>query len=275
MAALIKEGCAMERPARPPVRHSLAVRLTHWLNVVILLVLLASGLQIFNAHPALYWGETSTFDDPWISMAAQRRGEHLAGVTRIGELTLTTTGVLGASDGQVRGFPAWATLPSYRSLADGRRWHFFFAWLFLFNGLIYLAWGAASGHFRRALAPRRSELVPRHLGREILDHARLRFPHGRYNTLQKLAYLAVIFVLLPLMLLTGLAMSPGVNAAMPWIFEMFGGRQSARTFHFLSATALVAFVLIHLAMVVASGSVRQIRAMVTGRDPPPRAIAAA
>ncbi|HMO43329.1 MAG TPA: cytochrome b/b6 domain-containing protein, partial [Phenylobacterium sp.] len=89
------------------VRHSLAVRLTHWLNVVILLVLLASGLQIFNAHPALYWGETSTFDDPWISMAAQRRGEHLAGVTRIGELTLTTTGVLGASDGQVRGFPAW------------------------------------------------------------------------------------------------------------------------------------------------------------------------
>ena len=265
----------MVRPARPPVRHSLAVRLTHWLNVVILLVLLASGLQIFNAHPALYWGETSTFDDPWIAMTAQRRGEDLAGVTRIGKLTLTTTGVLGASDGQARGFPAWATLPSYRSLADGRRWHFFFAWLFLFNGLIYLAWGAASGHFRRDLAPRRSELVPRHLGREILDHARLRFPHGRYNTLQKLAYLAVIFVLLPLMLLTGLAMSPGVNAAMPWIFEMFGGRQSARTFHFLSATALVAFVLIHLAMVVASGSVRQIRAMVTGRDPPPRAIAAA
>lgn len=260
----------MERPARPPVRHSLAVRLTHWLNVVILLVLLASGLQIFNAHPALYWGETSTFDDPWISMVAQRRGEDLAGVTRIGELTLTTTGVLGASDGQARGFPAWATLPSYRSLADGRRWHFFFAWLFLFNGLIYLAWGAASGHFRRDLAPRRSELAPRHLGREVLDHARLRFPHGRYNTLQKLAYLAVIFVLLPLMLLTGLAMSPGVNAAMPWIFEMFGGRQSARTIHFLSATALVAFVLVHLLMVAASGPGRQILAMITGRDRSPR-----
>lgn len=260
----------MGEPEYTPHRHRLPVRLTHWLNVIVLLVLLGSGLQIFNAHPALYWGQTSTFDDPWVSMTARRMGDELTGVTQIGDLSLTTTGVLGASDGQARGFPAWATLPSYRSLADGRRWHFFFAWLFVFNGLVYLGWGLASGHFRRDLAPRLAEVAPRHLWTEIKDHARLRFPHGRYNTLQKLAYLVVIFGLLPLMLLTGLAMSPGVNAAMPWIFEMFGGRQSARTIHFLSATGLVAFVLIHLAMVVASGPVRQVRAMITGRDLPPR-----
>ncbi len=254
---------------RPRPRHSLLVRLTHWLNVLVLLVLLGSGLQIFNAHPALYWGHASTFADPWISMTAEPRGQGLAGVTQVGDLKLETTGVLGLSDGMQRGFPAWATLPGYRSLAEGRRWHFFFAWLFVFNGLAYLAWGLFSGHFRRDLAPQRRELSPRHLWTEIKDHLALRFPHGRYNALQKLVYLAVIFGLLPLMVVSGLGMSPGVNAAWPWTFEIFGGRQSARTIHFLSALALVAFVLIHIAMVFASGPVRQLRAMITGGEPSP------
>lgn len=250
-------------------RHSLATRLTHWINAAVLLVLLLSGLQIFNAHPALYWGETSTFARPWLVMFAAEQGGEPTGLTKIGSLRFDTTGVLGLSGNEARGFPAWATLPSYRSLADGRRWHFFFAWIFALNGLIYLAVALIGGHLRRDLLPRRSELTPRHLAREVADHARLRFPKGeaarRYNALQKLAYLAVIFILLPLMVLTGLSMSPGMNAGLPWLAELFGGRQSARTIHFLTAGGIVLFVAVHVVMVLVSGPANSLRSMITGK----------
>ena len=247
-------------------RHGLTTRLTHWINAAALLVLLLSGLQIFNAHPALYWGDVSTFARPWISMFAAERGGEAIGVTKIGSTYVETTGVLGFSGNEVRGFPAWATLPSYRSLADGRRWHFAFAWLFVLNGLVYLSAGLIGGHVRRDLLPARDQLTPRHLAREIADHARLRFPASRrYNVLQKLTYLAVIFVLLPMMVLTGLSMSPGMNAGFPWLPELFGGRQSARTLHFISASLIVLFVLVHLAMVLASGPLNSLRAMITGK----------
>ncbi|MFN3511833.1 MAG: cytochrome b/b6 domain-containing protein [Phenylobacterium sp.] len=254
-------------------RHSLLVRVTHWVNAVTLAVLLMSGLQIFNAHPSLYWGETSTFATPWIAIALGERGGEPVGVLKVGDRLYDTTGVLGWSGKpgmrEPRAFPAWATLPSYRSLADGRRWHFFFAWVLVLNGLAYLSAGLVGGHIRRDLLPRRGELGPRHLWREALDHARLRFPKGeaarRYNSLQKLAYLLVIFILLPLMLLTGLSMSPGMNAAFPWLADLFGGRQSARTIHFLTAGALVLFTLIHVSMVVLSGPWSGLRSMITGR----------
>ena len=250
-------------------RHSLLVRLTHWINVAALLVLLASGLQIFNAHPALYWGDVSTFAQPWVAMVAAERGEQAVGVTKIGPAVFETTGVLGFSNGQVRGFPAWATLPSFRSLADGRRWHFFFAWIFVLNGLVYLLAGLGGGHFRRDLLPGRDQLGARHLAREIADHARLRFPRGeaarRYNALQKLSYLVVVFVLLPLMVLTGLSMSPGMNAGFSWLPEFFGGRQSARTVHFLSAALIVLFVVVHVLMVLLSSPWNSLRSMITGR----------
>ena len=260
-----------KRPPQPVEmirRHSLATRLTHWTNVLALLVLLTSGLQIFNAHPALYWGEASRFSEPWVAMVAAERGDEMVGLTRIGDAVYETTGVLGFS-GEARGFPAWATLPSYRSLADGRRWHFFFAWVFVINGLIYLVAGLLSGHFRRDLAPDRDQLGPRHVLREIANHARLRFPRGvearRYNLIQKVSDLAVIFVLLPLMLLTGLSMSPAFGAVGYWLIELFGGRQSARTLHFISAALIVLFVLVHVAMVFAAGAWNNLRAMITGR----------
>ncbi len=254
-------------------RHSLLVRVTHWINVLALLVLLTSGLQIFVAHPALYWGAKSTFSEPWVLVGVGRKAGELVGVTQIGDAVFETTGVLGLSGKpgfeEQRAFPAWATLPSYRSLADGRRWHFFFAWLFVLNGLTYLAGNLVNGHLRRDLTPTRDELRPRHLWREVLDHARLRFPKGeaaqRYNSLQKLTYLAVIFVVLPLMVLTGLSMSPGMNAALPWLPELFGGRQSARTIHFLSASAIVLFVIVHVVMVIVSSPLNSLRSMITGR----------
>lgn len=254
-------------------RHTLATRVTHWLNVLALSLLLMSGLQIFNAHPALYWGSASTFADPWLSMSKQEVGGEPRGVTTIGSLTLDTTGLLGWSGKEgmreQRGFPAWATIPSYRSLTDGRRWHFFFAWLFVFNGLAYWLIGLVGGHIRRDMLPTRDQLQPRHILHEISTHARLQFPKGeaarRYNVIQKLTYLLVIAILLPMMVATGLSMSPGFNAAAPWLPDLFGGRQSARTIHFLSAAGIVLFVVVHLALVVVSGLWNNIRSMITGK----------
>jgi thiosulfate reductase cytochrome b subunit len=256
-------------------RHSLLVRLTHWANVLCLTVLLLSGLQIFNAHPQLYWGQYGADNDPsFIDISAVENGDTIRGVTRVGSLSLPTTGVLGASKGEdgeltARAFPAWLTLPSYQDLATGRRWHFFFAWVFVLNGLAYLLHGFFAGHFRRDLMPSGDQLKPAHLLQEIKDHARLRFAKGEearhYNALQKATYLLVIFVLLPGMVATGLTMSPGFNAIAPWLLDLFGGRQSARTLHFLTASALVLFVIVHVAMVVASGLWNNMRSMVTGR----------
>ncbi|KWV56091.1 HupC [Rhizobium altiplani] len=255
-------------------RHSLTVRLSHWLNVLCMTVLLFSGLQIFNAHPALYWGQYGADSDPsFLSLEAVEQGDAIRGVTRVGGLAFDTTGTLGVSnvDGEptARGFPAWITLPSYQDLATGRRWHFFFAWLFVVNGLIYLGYGLLTRHFRRDLLPTTDEMAPAHLAQEIVDHARLRFPKGEkarsYNALQKLTYLLVIFVALPLMIATGLTMSPGFDAFAPWLIDLFGGRQSARTLHFITASSLVAFVVVHVAMVLVSGVFNNMRSMITGR----------
>lgn len=255
-------------------RHSIVTRFTHWINVLCLTFLLLSGLQIFNAHPELYWGHYGAdYDHSFLSIGAEEDGDTIRGVTRIGSLSIPTTGFLGASDvdGERvnRGFPSWLTIPSYQDLATGRRWHFFFAWFFAINGIVYLVYGLLAGHFRRDLLPSRDQLKPAHLLHEIADHARLRFPKGeearRYNALQKFAYLGVVFGLLPLMVLTGLTMSPAMDAAWPWLLELFGGRQSARSIHFITASLLVAFVVIHLAMVLLSGVWNNLRSMVTGR----------
>ena len=254
-------------------RHSVMVRITHWVNAFCLLVLLVSGLQIFNAHPTLYFGEKSEPDRAVLSMRAVEQPDgSYSGITTIGSTQFDTTGVLGLSrdasgEYENRGFPGWITLPSYRDLATGRRWHFFFAWLFVLNGLAYLIYAAWSGHVRRDLAPTRSQL--RHIGQSVWEHVRFHFPKGdeakSYNVLQKLAYLAVIFGLLPLIVLTGLTMSPAMNAAFPFMLDVFGGRQSARTIHFLCATGITLFVVVHLVMVVATGTWNNIRSMITGR----------
>ncbi len=161
-------------------RHTAVTRLTHWINVLAVSLLILSGLQIFNAHPALYWGQKSHFDDPWVSMTAEQRGDSIVGVTKIGALKLETTGLFGWSGKpgmqEARGFPAWATIPSFRDLADGRRWHFFFAWLFVINGVCYIAYAVASGHLNRDLLPTRQEL--RDIGQSIAAHLRFHQPTG-------------------------------------------------------------------------------------------------
>jgi len=253
-------------------RHRAPVRIMHWINVICLFLLLFSGFQIFNAHPALYWGETSHFESPLLAMEARPRSEGIRGVTTIFGRDFDTTGFLGASrnsdgDLQPRAFPTWLTLPGPQWLAMGRRWHFFFGWLFVINGLVYVAYAVWSRHVTRDLLPTRRDW--RGVGRSIVDHVLFRHPKGEaatcYNVLQKLSYLAVVFVLGPLVVLTGLGMSPNMNAVLGWSLDLAGGRQSARTLHFVVALAFIAFFFVHLFEVVVTGAVNNIRSMITGR----------
>jgi thiosulfate reductase cytochrome b subunit len=265
-------------PAREVIyRHAVVVRATHWINVLCLALLLMSGLRIFNYHPALYWGNYGYRGVPAVFAVdsdTDPESGKIAGVTRIAGHSFDTTGVLGVSYDPERGmvrraFPAWLTLPGEPGLALARDWHFLMAWLLVGNGAVYLMSGMLSGHFRRDLAPAADQLAARHILADIWDHIRLRVPRGeaarRYNVLQKLAYLTVIFLLLPLMVLSGLTMSPAVTAAVPGLLDLFGGRQSARTIHFLVANLLVLFVLVHVAEVLLAGAVNQMRSMITGR----------
>jgi thiosulfate reductase cytochrome b subunit len=263
---------------RPPrvYRHRLPTRIWHWLNAVTLLIMLMSGLMIFNAHPRLYWGEYgANFDRAWLVIGSTADEGYL----RIGDWRVETTGVLGRwtnAEGVEKtwAFPGWATIPTSYSLADGRRWHLFFAWVMAISLTLYMLWTAIGGHLKKDLHVRRTEWSPRHIWHDIKDHARLRFPRGeaaaRYGILQKLSYIGVIFILLPLMIATGLTMSPGLNASAPWLLDLFGGRQSARSIHFIAAWALVAFFLVHILMVLLAGPVNEVRSMVTGwfRLPP-------
>ena len=250
-------------------RHRLPVRLMHWINVVCMTILLMSGLNIFNAHPSLYWGQDSS-GKPWLSLEARDTPTGPVGRTSIGNYEIATTGVLGLSkvDGQLtaRGFPSWATIPGGQWLAMARHWHLFFAWLFVINGIAYVLWTIVSRHLSRDLVPTKFEL--KHIGRSIVDHIKFKHPSGeaarRYNVLQSLTYLIVIFVLLPMIVLAGMALSPRIDSVITGWLDLFGGRQSARSVHFLAAMGLLLFVFIHVFEVIVAGVWNEIRSMVTG-----------
>jgi thiosulfate reductase cytochrome b subunit len=268
-----------ETPAKPKrtqrnreviYRHRLPVRLTHWLNALCIFLLVGTGLNIFNAHPSLYWGQKGDeYDKPFLALYAIDTPAGPRGQTAIGPLHFDTTGVLGWSKQQgdftQRGWPEWITLPSYTDLADARHWHFFFAWLLVLNGIAYLAWSLGSRHLQRDIWPTVSDLKA--IPRSVLDHIRLKHPTGeeakRYNVLQRLAYLGLIVAVCG-MVLTGLSMSPGVDAVFP-LFQLFGGRQSARSLHFIFAAAIVLFIAIHLIEVVLAGPLNEVWSIISGR----------
>jgi thiosulfate reductase cytochrome b subunit len=273
-------GSAEMTPTQPYFvhRHALAVRVTHWINAIAIFFLLMTGLNIFNAHPSLYWGQyganpPGAADASWLQIGSTG-GADPQGYVRIGDLTVTTTGVLGRSASkagpqQAIAYPHWATFPSYRDLATARNFHFFFAWVLVINGVVYLGYGLLSGHIRRDLLPRAGELAPANIGHDIASHARLDFPRGeaakRYHILQKLAYGGVIFILIPGLVFTGLGMSPGINAAWPFILDLTGGRASARSLHWIFANLMLLFIIVHLLMVVLAGPWNEIRSMITGK----------
>lgn len=252
-------------------RHKLATRVWHWLNALAIFLMLASGLMIFNAHPRLYWGKYgANADHAWLEIGSTPTQGYL----RVAGLKLTTTGFLGRSKdltGEERTYamPDWATIPGVYDLAGGREIHFAFAWLLVIPGLLFWLISALNGHFRRDLRLTRRELAPSNIWHDIRDHARLRFPTGaaarNYNVLQKMSYVALIFIFLPLMVLTGLAMSPGMDAGWSWLLALFGGRQSARSIHFIVAMAILGFIIVHLVMVVLAGPINEVRSMITGR----------
>ena len=214
-----------------PIRHAAWVRATHWISAAAFAALAVSGTAILLALPRLFWGETGALDAP-------------AAIVLPLPVNVEQTG--------------W-----------GRNLHFLAAWIFVLNGALYLLWSLVAGHLRRRLLPDADQIRPSHLAREIRDHLRLRgggaASETRYNGLQKLAYLGVILVLSPLMLLTGLTMSPGTTAAFPELFTLFGGRQSARTIHFVSASLLMLFLAVHVWQVLANRPVALMRGMITGR----------
>jgi thiosulfate reductase cytochrome b subunit len=214
------------------MRFSLLVRVTHWLNTISFVALVVSGVGILLAHPRFYWGETGGVGTPSL-------------------FDLPLPFMLGGPSG-------W-----------GRYMHFQAAWLCVLTGLLYGVWGLLSQHFRKELWPAKGQLAWSSLRTELRNHVRLKKPASsdayRYNVLQRLSYLAVVFVIFPLMIWTGLAMSPAVTSVMPFLVASSGGFESARTIHFFAAILLVLFVLIHLAMVYLAGFVPRTRAMITGR----------
>lgn len=221
------------KPGRLIIRQKRITRITHWLWAISLFFLLLSGLQIFNAHPALYIGNESGF-------------AYDNAIFVIDEI------------------PGWLTIPSTQDLATGRVVHFFFAWILVATLVVWVVASLRNRHLKKDILPRASDL--RNLPSDFKDHLHLKFHHTtRYSPLQKLAYAGVLFVLFPLIILTGLCMSPGMNAVLPWLPELFGGRQTARTIHFITMVLLVGFFIIHMAMIFLAGPVNEIRSIITGR----------
>jgi len=219
-------------------RHSALVRVTHWIHTLSFFALVVSGIGILLAHPRFYWGETGAVGTPSLF-----------------DLPL----------------PFLVTTPTYVGPSSwGRSLHFLSAWVCVLNGLLYAISGLLSQHFRKNLMPLKSQLSASSMTRIVSNHLHLNRPSEEesltYNVLQRLAYLAVVFLLFPLMIWTGLAMSPSVTSVFPFLVTVLHGQQSARTLHFFIANFLVLFLLVHIAMVSLAGFTRRVRAMITGQS---------
>lgn len=221
---------APDRAAAP--RHAVFVRVTHWINAVATFALIVSGVAILLAHPRLYWGETGAVGTPSL-------------------LDLPLPFMLTGQSG-------W-----------GRSLHFLAAWITVLTGLLYVMLGAVTRHVQRDMLPGRADLSGASLARTIGEHLRLRFIDAAhehtYNVLQRLAYSAVVLLLFPLMIWSGLAMSPAVTSVFPVLVNVLGGHQSARTIHFFTAASIVLFIVVHLMMVSMSGFTLRMRSMLVGR----------
>jgi thiosulfate reductase cytochrome b subunit len=224
-------------------RHSAVVRVTHWLTTLSFLALLVTGVEILISHPRFYWGEAGN----------------------VLTAPLFTIPIPASRHSVPTGYGY--VLPDQNGWS--RYLHFQSAWAAVLTGLLYLAWGFFSGHIRRNLLPARADLSPGGIRTVIAGHLRLRPGRGEdawsYNVVQRLTYLGVVFVLFPLVVWTGLAMSPAVVSAIPAVVTILGGQQSARTIHFFVSILLVLFLVVHLFLVYRAGFRNRVGAMITGR----------
>jgi len=238
--------------------HARWVRVSHWIGAASVLILAVTGVVMLMAHPRLYWGEAGNDLTPALLELPISRNHQHGGWDAPRPFFARAGSPVSAS----------RTFDIFNQNGWGRSLHFLAGWGLFATGALYLIGGVFGGHFRSRVWPGARELRPGVVGRHVLDHLRLRMPSAtggpRYNVLQKIAYSLVIFVAAPLMVLTGLAMSPAIGAAFNWLPRLFGGHQSARTIHFVAFVLLVLFVLVHVAMVWASGFRRQMRAMTVG-----------
>ncbi|MBW8815183.1 MAG: cytochrome b/b6 domain-containing protein [Caulobacterales bacterium] len=242
-----------------PAGHARWVRVCHWLIAASVFGLAYSGIAILMVQPRLYWGNAGNDLMPaWLELPISRNYHHGGWAP-----PLAFFAEPGGAVSRVRTYAIFNENGWARSL------HFLVAWLFAAATALYLGLALATGHLRRALTPRAAELAPGRLWQDIRAHLRLPLPRAAggppYNVLQKLAYGLVALVALPVMILSGLAMSPTVGAAWPWLPTIMGGSQSARSIHFLLLCALILFLLVHLAMVVLTGAGAQLRAITWGR----------
>jgi thiosulfate reductase cytochrome b subunit len=239
-------------------RHARWVRISHWILTVSILTLAFTGVVILMAHPRLYWGEVGNDLTPALLELPISRNHRHGGWEKHMPFFQNTGAPISAS----------RTFDIFNQNGWGRSLHFLAAWCLVVPGAIYLLAGISGGHFRSHIVPGRQELAPTLFWQDVVDHLQLRIPQAsggpRYGLLQKCAYSLVVFVAAPLIVVTGLTMSPAVTAAFPFLLQVFGGYQSARTIHFVAFAALLLFVVVHLVMVVKSGFKRQIRAMTVG-----------
>ena len=215
-------------------RHSWTTRVWHWTNLVFVVILFMTGLTISNAHPRLYWGDWGFAPEhAWLIVPR---------------------------------FPDWMTIPGFYSLSIARDWHILAAWPFALALLFTWVAMLVNRHFKRDLTTTKAEWKPRAIWRDIVQHAKLNFDHGggKYNFLQKLSYGVVLGIFLPMMVLTGMAISPGMEPIFSWFIELVGGRQSARSLHFIFSFAIFAFFVVHVLLVLLAGPIGQIRDMITG-----------
>jgi len=251
-------------------RHSIAARVTHWMWTLAMLVLVMSGLQIFNAAPYLDASDKSNPSRRILAFTATSapNGKPV-GQTIVFGHPFTTTHVLGyTDDGQggeaERAFPGALTLPATQDLADGRVWHLFFGWVLTISIVAYLIQGAIRKDLRELIL--RPSDIPKLLPMQLYYfHLRKEPPpHGTYNPLQKAAYTVVLFGFIPLIILTGLALSPGIDAITGPLVWILGGRQFARTWHFVLMTLLIGYFLTHMVLVFSTGAWNNIKSMITG-----------
>jgi thiosulfate reductase cytochrome b subunit len=224
-------------------RHSALVRVTHWITTLCFLALLVSGVEIVISHPRFYWGETgNVLTAPLFKLPIPS------------SRALVPTGY-----GYV--------LPDQNGWS--RYLHFQAAWVVVLTGLLYIIFALFTGHLWKNLLPGKADLSLRAFSTAIANHLRFERPSEAeawsYNPLQRLTYLFVIFVLFPLVIWTGLAMSPAFVSAVPATVTVLGGQQSARTIHFFVSLALLLFLLVHVVMVCLAGFRSRMRAMITGR----------